>query len=228
MPWWHFAPGAAWLSALFTMLSFTNAGLAQCGLFKCIGVSVFSLYPDWMHVKHLGVDKVLLGSVLWILVHWILPGTDAEAKLNVIWSDIVRIYNEDNVASRYGSIKMTMFTSTSTPKLKGTASEIKHLAPVLVKIFEAYMDASVEMHRKILVLLRLSAHLDHLIDRNKDHVVMPASESEALIATGFAYCSLFYEISIAFKDSSVALFAITAKAHFLMHICLLSRYSRYR
>ena len=37
------------------------SGLNRCLLFGIIGVTVLSLYPDWMHAKSLGIDKPLLG-----------------------------------------------------------------------------------------------------------------------------------------------------------------------
>ena len=48
------------------------------------GVSILSFYPDWMHCKHLGIDKHLLGSCLYVLVHYILPG-GTDANLAVVW-----------------------------------------------------------------------------------------------------------------------------------------------
>ena len=221
-PWWHFYPSAAWIAAIYSAAEFMASGWGTCGLFNCPGVTIHSMAPDWMHVKHLGLDKVLLGSVIWILVNWVLPGDDKDAKLKTVWNDILRIYVEDGVKCRYGGIKMTMFSTNSTPKLKGKAAEIKCLGPVLVKVFQAYMDVELGLHRKILLLLRLSAYLDAIIDRNSDKFVLEGQERDDLVATGFAFLSLFYEVSCVFKDDDIALFAITAKAHYLMHICLLS------
>jgi len=223
MPWWDFRPTAAWVYAIYTIAVWLAAGWNTCGLFGCPGVTVLSVYPDWMHVKHLGIDKVLLGSVLWVLVNWILPGDDKAAKLSVIWSDIVRIYREDNVSDRYGSLKLTMFTTGTTPKLKGKAAEVKCLGPVLVKVFEAYMNANLDLHRKILTMLQLSAHLDSIIDASVGEFALSQEAADDLVATGCSYLALFYEVSDTFKDETVALFSLTAKAHYLMHICLLSR-----
>ena len=223
MPWWDFRPTAAWIMAIYTAWQWANSGWARCGLFECPGVNVLSLHPDWMHVKHLGIDKVLLGSTLWVLVNWILPGDDAAAKLSVIWHDIVRIYREDNVSTRYGQLKMTMFTTGNTPKIKGKAGEIKCLGPVLVKVFQAYMNPELTVHVKILTMLRLSAHLDSIIDKNAAEFALGEQDSTDLVATGFGYLSLFYEVSETFRTEEVALFSLTAKAHYLMHICLLSR-----
>ena len=57
------------------------------------GVSILSFYPDWMHCKSLGIDKPLLGSTLWVLVHHILPGS-VEDNLSAVWRDIKAFYNE--------------------------------------------------------------------------------------------------------------------------------------
>ena len=43
-------------------------------MLQIVGVSILSFYPDWMHCKSLGIDKTLLGSVLWLLVHFVMPG----------------------------------------------------------------------------------------------------------------------------------------------------------
>ena len=48
-----------------------------------------------MHCKHLGIDKHLLGSCLYVLVHYILPD-EPDANLAVIWRDIEHFYNELN------------------------------------------------------------------------------------------------------------------------------------
>ena len=222
VPWWEFHPGARWIRMIYTHTQWLASGWKKCHLFNCPGVTILSMYPDWMHIKHLGVDKVLLGSVLWLLVHWVLPGDDVEAKLRVIWSDILRIYDQDDTPSRYGNLRLTMFTTGSTPKLKGKANEIKHLGPVLVKVWSAYMSQRMDLHKKVLTMLQLSAHLDVIVDATPGFGFDHASAVD-LVSTGFAYLALFYEMSAEFKDEPVALFSLTAKAHYLMHICLLSR-----
>lgn len=39
------------------------------------GLTILNVIPDLMHVKHLGVDQYVYGSVLALLVYVILPGT---------------------------------------------------------------------------------------------------------------------------------------------------------
>ena len=117
------------------------------------GVSILSFYPDWMHCKSLGIDKPLLGSTLYVLVHYILPGS-VEENLAVVWRDIESIYDELDSENRYGHMGQTMFTTKSQPKLQGKAGEIKDLGPVMVKVWEKHMNPNLLIHEKILVVLK--------------------------------------------------------------------------
>ena len=87
------------------------------------GVPILSFYPDWMHCKSLGIDKRLLGSCLYVLVHYTLTGT-VEENLAVLWRDIEQFYDELQSENRYGHMRQTMFSTKSQPKLKGKAGEV--------------------------------------------------------------------------------------------------------
>ena len=117
------------------------------------GVSILSFYPDWMHCKSLGIDKHLLGSCLYVLVHYILPG-EPDANLAVIWTDIEHFYEELNSECRYGLMRQTMFTSKSQPKLKGKAAEVKCLGPVMGMGGQTHMNPNLRVQQKILVVLQ--------------------------------------------------------------------------
>ena len=117
------------------------------------GVTIPSFHPDRMHCKHLGIDKHLLGSVLYVLVHYILPGT-VEENLEVVWRDIESVYQVYNTENRYGHMRQTMFHAKSQPKLKGKASEVRDLGPVMVSVFEKHMNHNLLIHRQILIVLQ--------------------------------------------------------------------------
>jgi len=117
------------------------------------GVSILSFYPDWMHCKALGIDKPLLGSTLYVLVHYILPGS-VDENLAVLWRDIEKIYHELDSENRFGHMRQTMFHTKSQPKLKGKAGEVKDLGPVMVKLWEKHMNPNLGIHQKILLVLK--------------------------------------------------------------------------
>ena len=61
-----------------------------------------------MHCKSLGIDKLLLGSTLYTLIHFVLGGS-VEENLKVIWDDIEATYDELDSQDRYGAMRQTMF-----------------------------------------------------------------------------------------------------------------------
>ena len=52
VPWFHFKPSATWAQRIF------EARTLACALFQMLGLGILSVYPDWMHDKPLGTDKV--------------------------------------------------------------------------------------------------------------------------------------------------------------------------
>ena len=106
-----------------------------------------------MHCKSLGIDKLLLGSTLYVLVHDVLIG-DVEENLATVWRDIESAYEELGSENRYGHMRQTMFHKKSQPKLMGKAGEVKDLGPVMVKVWEKHMNPNLQIHQKILVVLK--------------------------------------------------------------------------
>lgn len=222
IPWFDFRPTAAWLNHIWTVQSWLASGLKRSLIMRIEGVSILSFYPDWMHCKSLGIDKPLLGSVLWLLVHHVMPG-EVEENLQNVWQDIQVIYDKLDSESRYGFMRQTMFTTKSQPKLKGKAAEVKDMGPVMVLIWKKYHNPNLLIHLKILVVLEGSAHCDEILENHPSHFALPTAEADDLIATAFIYLSTWYEVFNHFKDLDLPLFGLTGKAHIMLHACLLSR-----
>lgn len=125
-------------------------------MLKIEGVSILSFYPDWMHCKALGIDKLLLGSTLYVLVHYVLPGT-VEQNVTAVWKDIEKCYAKLATENRYGQMRQTMFHTKSQPKLQGKAGEVKDLGPVMVMVWEKHMNHNLLIHQKILLVLKGAA-----------------------------------------------------------------------
>ena len=123
-------------------------------MLQIVGVSILSFYPDWMHCKSLGIDKPLIGSTLYVLVHFILPGDDLAANLAIVWRDIEFFYVELGTENRYGHMRQTMFHTKSQPKLRGKAGEVRDLGPVMVKVWEKHMNPNLHIHQQILLVLK--------------------------------------------------------------------------
>jgi hypothetical protein len=223
LPWRDNRPDAAWLATIWSVLDWQHAGKRYNPLFEMAGVSVHTCSPDWMHIKHLGTDKVILGSILYALVNYVMDGSPEE-NLAMIWGRIGEIYKERRTHDRYGALKMTMFTSKSSPKLKGKAAEVKNLAPVLYSVWNEQSDPNVENHRKMGLLLRLSIRLDDIVDNTAGLYKLPADDAAELVSTCHTFLCVWRDVEELFLHHDYALFHMTVKAHFLMHSCLQSVY----
>ena len=122
VPWFQFNFLAAWMQRIYNVNTWLASGGGSCRLFTIQGVTVYSLHPDWMHAKHLGTDKVLLASVLWLLVYNVLVGT-AEENLKTVWLGIAYWYKKLGVDNKLAQLKPIMFSTKSSPNLKGKAGE---------------------------------------------------------------------------------------------------------
>ena len=220
LPWFDFTVSALWPGKMYDIATWVASGWNRCLLFTIPGVTVHSLHPDWMHAKHLGTDKVLLGSVLYALLHFVLTAGDLEARLTTIWGEIQEVYRRDAVANRFGNLKMTMFTSRASTKLKGKAMEVCCLVPVLHKVWLRFYNRQLEVHRKIELVLRTSAHLDAILEEHAAEFVLPEEAAADFKSTGHVHLSMFYELKAHFANESGSLFQLTQKGHYVMHCCL--------
>ena len=68
-----------------------------------IGVSGLSIHYDWMHCKSLGIDKTLIGSTFYYLVHFVMQGS-LDENIARLWLDIEEAYDETGSRNRqYGN-----------------------------------------------------------------------------------------------------------------------------
>ena len=232
LPWFDFRPVAGWLDHVYSAEAWFNTEWAQCGLFcKELGISVLTVYPDWMHCKHLGIDKVLLGSVLWLLVNLVLSESlgDPEARLTFLMTQIFEQYERLGSSHRYGAIKMTMFSATRGKKvLKGKACEVKGLGPVLLVLWRQFMNKNIDLHVKVEAVLTGSCRMDEIIDGHPGLYGLPQIAAADLVATGHVYFCEWYSLQKLCKELHLpGLFGMTSKAHFLMHCAILSRSLKY-
>ena len=92
-PWTDCRSTAAWRQTCWIYDSWKAQHPDSHPFFKIPGAGIDLVFPDLMHVKHLGVDLGLLGSALmWLSKHY-LPGNTAE-NLNFIWGYIKQWFKD--------------------------------------------------------------------------------------------------------------------------------------
>ncbi|CAK0807567.1 unnamed protein product [Prorocentrum cordatum] len=226
MPWFDFRAGAEWVSRVYAVEEWRTSGAPHARpLLSAPGISIHSLMPDWMHIKHLGLDKRLYGSALHCLVHCTMSGTP-DTNLITLRTEIWDVYKVSKTNSKFSRIKMTTFTIRLKGNLRGKAAEVKHLGPILLEAWTKYMNPQVSLHAKIRLLLRLSVDLDREIDSlDPKRMCMPEAIRQDLLRRCHGFLVLWSEVQDFFANDEeqpdFELFHITIKAHFLLHCCLL-------
>ena len=224
IPWHHFSFAAQWLDRIYTTTEWVASGAATAEIFKIEGVTNDSLYPDWMHAKYLGTDKVLGGSVLYLLVFFMLPNSVAQ-NLIIIWSDIQREYRLQTVKHRFGSLTVNMFAGkkAASAKLRGTAAEVKCIIPVLHSIWKKYSTGKYgEVETNVEITLRTSVEMEALLEATNGEFAMPDDEASSLLALGMTHYNAFWELRQHFAEDDFPIFQLTSKGRYVLHACLLA------
>ena len=152
------------------------------------------------------------------------PGSP-EQNLELVWSMIRRYYDdpERHVSSRYGGLRLSMFTNDSTgyPNLKGKASEIRQLGPALLWVFEQGMDPREPMHVTVRALLQASVDMEDILTRHPSSPCLPPVDADLLLDRTLTYCQLVSQLR---NWNNLRLFRMTVKFHYLLHSAYLARY----
>ena len=91
---------------------------------------------------------------------------------------------------------------------------------VLHKVWLRFYNKKLEVHRKIELVLRTSAHLDAILAEHAAEFVLPQEAADDFKSTGHVHLSMFYELKTHFANEPGSLFQLTQKGHYVMHCCL--------
>jgi len=191
------------------------------------GIGIRHVFPDWMHTKHLGCDKVSYGSVMHLLCYELLPGT-AEENCDQVWSECVAFYREHGIRDHYKRMKLSLFCKPRAPHanfpvMRGKAIEIRNLAQPLHHIWKARMTAGSTLHSQIEYMLRCSLQLENMIRTHRDKYCYPPPLAAEFRSITEKYLILMSAIARTYGESGRKLFDITTKHHILWHAADSSR-----
>ena len=149
-----------------------------------------------------------------------------EENLQFCWHFIQSFYQQHKVEVRYRYLnKLTMFVrKKKSPKLRGKASEIKYFGIVLQALWSKFMNKSISLHEKILLMLNLNCKLEALINEHKTEVKFPGPAAKEFQDAAFAMSALQQVCANHFKADDIDLFTTTSKNHMLCHIAMMSQH----
>ena len=230
-PWNDFRPTAAWIATIYSAAQFAAKFPGRHRILKMRGVTINSVYPDYMHCKFLGVDMYFLGSVLTILTFMCcIPNCDSfESRLQTVWRYCLEWHNSvgTEITCRYTRLSINMFTKIDSwrrnfPRLKGRAGQVKNLVPALHYAFTKISDLADPKHKAIELALRMSHKMDSVLDRHPAEVVLPTAAAAELRGAAFVFLNQLNYLAQAYNDAGDLVFDVTIKSHMLAHIALRS------
>ena len=136
---------------------------------------------DWMHCKYLGFHQYSHGSTFAVLVNMVMPSSPEENLKNA-WTFLKSYFKNNKTPTPFRYInKLSMFVRMNRfPKLRGKASEVRHLGPALRALWHAYMKPAIALHRKILTMLKCNVGLEQMLTEFKEDFAFPAGPVKLL------------------------------------------------
>ena len=137
--WRNCKPTAPWLGLQWSLAEWRSfPDRPQNPLFNSGVCSALSCHMDYMHCKYLGLDPLGFGSVLSLLVNFVLTGTPL-ANLRRVWEHLLSSYKALKIVERFrGMRKLSLFERKKLPpKLKGRAMQIQALGEPLNPLLAA-------------------------------------------------------------------------------------------
>ena len=189
------------------------------------GCSNFTIMYDWMHCKYLGFDMYCFGSVLALLVNFVLMDSP-ENNLVQCWNFLKQYFKDHNTPTPFRYInKLTMFIRQGKyPKLRGKAREVRCLGPALCALWQQDASRNLHVHREVTAMMKCNVHLEEMLTEYRDEYVLPAGASSEFEATCEKVLQLYNSLAQHFLEEEMRLFDVTSKAHFMQEIALMAKY----
>ena len=198
---------------------------SKCSLLQLPGASCYTIAYDYMHVKYLGTDMYQFGSVLALLVRFVLPGSPDE-NLKTCWTWLKAFFKQHRTPNPYRYLnRLSVFLRNKGkfPKLRGKAAEVKSLGPGLLSLWENKMNEHLAVHRKVCIMLKANCHLEEILAEHKDEWALPAGPAIEFEETCTTMLLLQTQLAEHFLQESEALFDITSKRYMLQEISLMAK-----
>jgi hypothetical protein len=216
-PWTDFRTVAAYLATIWTNVAWKLARPNRHKLFRMAGMGVQQAQPDTMHTKHGGVDAYFYGSVMKYIIDHLMVG-EAAAKLKRMWALLSGEFGKRHPSNQFTGMTFGMFDrgADQFPLMKGRASQIKNLGPVLFAVWKTFADPMQQAHRFITKTFEATLKMDAIIDATADEFVMNDNDADLFLKACRDYLQGITALRQYFQANhpTLLLFHITIKCHF--------------
>ncbi|CAE7780475.1 unnamed protein product [Symbiodinium necroappetens] len=224
----NFKSDAPWRATIWKAKDWiADPSRSQNPIFRVPSTSCHVVAMDLMHVKYLGCDMYMLGSVIWLLCHLVLPNDPAE-NLRVVWHKLKECYVKLGIpaSQRFrGLLKASMYTrKKGYPKLRGKAYEVRHLIRPMLDTWLFFCNSRLHVHQQISLMLKQNVLMESVLTDYKEALQFPAKAAQAFRDATTNMLLLHAAVATHFAHSGIQVFDLTSKFHLLQHIADYSEY----
>ena len=193
-----------------------------------IGLTLFCVCLDILHVVDLGVASYYLGSCIWVMVHHSGLVGNFEERVDTVWAMLVKAYalNGTNHSERIDRCTFSSVFGSQTgpkpsdyPQLRGKAAQNRWCAPALVMVArtlheeQGLHDAA---HKHQLDGLELLVQFYECVYPHGHF--LPAEEQKRVMETVDEFLLKQNWLSVHYMRTGPYLFHVTFKSHLLWHV----------
>ena len=222
-------PRTPWQQATVLPVAFREWWNPEGALFSMPGVNNQCLAMDWMRCHHLGWIQHFFGSVLHLLVFYLLP----QEHLENLWQvgEYIKTHQKQNKSKhryRMRLDKLTMFQpKNGFPKMRGRAADIASLAKPLLDLWTEKMNPGDEQHIRVKLFLKLNWELKEVLETfspTYGHMAIPEAQYNKVFGAGLTMAQLHNQLSEHFDAEDIKIFNVTSKMHFALHSLQYSKF----
>lgn len=160
----------------------------------------------------------------YLLVYTILQHGSPLQNLLYLETLVQEFYKQNPTECKFKHMsKLSMFLrKTGGPKLRGKAIEIRSFCHVLVHLWTKFHNPNLQIHRQILLFLKLSGQIDAVLEEYKGEYALPAPAALKFkkLVFNMGYLVILLENHFKNEEGVPHLFTATSKLHGVAHTAL--------
>ena len=199
----------------------------QLGFFALSFFCTFFFALSFLYFVFCTFYVLFLHFPRYLLTHQLLDIGSPLKNLEYLDQLIQQFYVDNPSPTKYRHMgKLTMFMrKKGGPKLRGKAIEIRSFGPAILSLWQQFHNPGLQIHKYILLLLKLNQQVDFVLEEYKGFFSFPANIAEDFTKTIFQMGHLQVLVESHFaNEGGPHLFTTTSKLHGLAHSGLLSKY----
>lgn len=163
-------------------------------------------------------------NMRYLLVYTILQHGSPLQNLLYLETLVQEFYKQNPTECKFKHMsKLSMFVrKTGGPKLRGKAIEVRSFCNVLVHLWTKFHNPNLQIHRQVLVLLKLSGQVDAVLEEYKGEYALPAPAALKFkkLVFNMGHMVILLENHFKNEDNVPHLFTATSKLHGVAHAAL--------